>query len=274
MADRNDRPFYVGYLALPAALKGPVRLIALALLLVGVGTAAWIASGARDAGDGYWGYGIEETLTGQVSLNPYPTLHLAGETPATVLLVVEGKLGADAFVAPFDGQMVEITGYDVHRGPWRMLELRTANDVKAVAGTGLTVAEGLPQPLGHVTLKGEIIDSKCFLGVMKPGEGPVHRACATLCILGGIPPMFALRDAEGNRAAYLLTDTAGNAVNHVVPPYVADPVEISGEIERRGDILVLKADMGSVRRLAGQELVAYGPRLIEDLDNTICTLPG
>ena len=274
MADRNDTPFYVGYLDIPKALKGPARLIALVLLLIAGLAAAWIASGARDAGQGYWGYGIEQTLTGRIALAPYPMLHVAGEAPQTVLLVVEGKLGAEAFVAPFDGQMAEVTGYDIHRGPWRMLELRTADDVKPVAGAGLTVAEGLPQPLGRVTLKGEIIDSKCFLGVMKPGEGPVHRACATLCILGGIPPMFALKDAEGNRAAYLLTDTAGNRVNDAVPPYVADPVEISGTLERRGDILVLKADMDSLRRLVGDELVAYGPRLIEGIETAICTLPG
>lgn len=274
MADRNEAPFYVGYLDMPKALKGSVRVITLALLLIAGLAAAWIASGAREAGQGYWGYGIERTLTGRVALAPYPLLHLAGEAPQTVILVVEGKLGAEAFVAPFDGRMVEVTGYDIHRGPWRMLELRAADDVRPVAGGGLTIAEGPPQPLGRVTLKGEIIDSKCFLGVMKPGEGPVHRACATLCILGGIPPMFALRDAAGNRAAYLLTDVAGNPVNHAVPPYVADPVEISGELERRGDILVLKADMDSLRRLVGDELVAYGPRLIEDLSNVICTLPG
>jgi len=31
--------------------------------------------------------------------------------------------------------------------------------------------------LGAATLRGEIVDSKCFLGIMKLGEKTVHRAC-------------------------------------------------------------------------------------------------
>jgi hypothetical protein len=29
-----------------------------------------------------------------------------------------------------------------------------------------------------MTLTGEIVDSKCYLGVMNPGQGKVHRDCA------------------------------------------------------------------------------------------------
>ena len=42
------------------------------------------------------------------------------------------------------------------------------------------------QPLGAVTLTGEIVDSKCFLGVMNPGNLKPHKACAIRCISGGI----------------------------------------------------------------------------------------
>jgi hypothetical protein len=41
--------------------------------------------------------------------------------------------------------------------------------------------------LGERILIGEIVDTKCFLGVMNPGEGKVPRECAALCLSGGIP---------------------------------------------------------------------------------------
>jgi hypothetical protein len=51
---------------------------------------------------------------------------------------------------------------------------------------------------------GEIVDSKCFLGVMNPGERTVHRDCAIRCLSGGVPPMLAYRDAAGTHLALLL----------------------------------------------------------------------
>jgi len=42
--------------------------------------------------------------------------------------------------------------------------------------------------LGTQTLVGEIVDSKCFLGVMNPGQLTTHRACAIRCISGGVRP--------------------------------------------------------------------------------------
>ena len=51
--------------------------------------------------------------------------------------------------------------------------------------------------LGTVTLTGEIVDTKCHFGVMKAGEGKVHRECAVRCISGGAPPGFLARDRSG-----------------------------------------------------------------------------
>ncbi|MEJ2177929.1 MAG: hypothetical protein P8Y12_08270 [Gammaproteobacteria bacterium] len=56
-----------------------------------------------------------------------------------------------------------------------------------------------------MTLTGEIADSKCFLGVMKPGEGSIHRACAEVRLLGGIRSMLVVRDCNDIRYGYILT---------------------------------------------------------------------
>jgi hypothetical protein len=56
--------------------------------------------------------------------------------------------------------------------------------------------------LGTQTLIGEIVDSKCYLGVMNPGALIPHRACAIRCISGGIPPVLLVRQSD--RSAALL----------------------------------------------------------------------
>ena len=64
----------------------------------------------------------------------------------------------------------------------------------------------------RVTLRGEIVDSKCFLGVMVPGAGRTHKECASLCVRGGIPPALFVRDRHGRSALLLLERLRGEPV--------------------------------------------------------------
>jgi len=105
-----------------------------------------------------------------------------------------------------------------------------------------------PISLGTVRLRGEIVDSKCYLGVMNPGNGKVHRDCAVRCISGGAPPVFVARDASGETQVLLLVGSDGRALNREVLSFVAEPVEISGEVVRSGSNLILKADPSRFRR--------------------------
>ena len=105
------------------------------------------------------------------------------------------------------------------------------------------------EALGEQTLVGEIVDSKCYLGVMNPGDGTTHRECAVRCISGGVPALFVVRAAEGRSAALWLTTADGVAVGREVLPFVAKPVEIAGEVTREGDQLYLRADPGKYRLL-------------------------
>jgi hypothetical protein len=105
-----------------------------------------------------------------------------------------------------------------------------------------------------VTLQGEIVDSKCFFGAMKPGEGKTHKACATLCIRGGIPPMLITLDSSGQQTDYLLVDPEGRglvgASLEAILPFVADAVEVSGAVEQRGELRLLRIDStNTIRRL-------------------------
>ena len=99
------------------------------------------------------------------------------------------------------------------------------------------------------TLRGEIVDSKCFVGVMKPGRGKVHRACATLCIRGGIPPLLVVAEDGGALAYYLLVGPDGRTLDPIAAGLVAEPIEITGDVIELDDLRVLKATPAHIRRL-------------------------
>ena len=112
--------------------------------------------------------------------------------------------------------------------------------------SGMTNTVGL----GRQTLVGEIVDSKCYLGVMNPGQLTPHRACAIRCISGGIPPILLVRQTNGSALHFLLVSSDGRPVNKEVLAMVAEPVQITGEVVRQGEFLILRADPATYRRIS------------------------
>jgi hypothetical protein len=184
-------------------------------------------------------------------------LRVPGEKPGdpvrTLLLVEEGKFGAAQRVQPYDGQPVRVTGSLLHRdGRW-MLELAEgAEGLRPLATMREEERQRLrsPEPIsrGSVTLRGEIIDSKCYLGAMKPGGGKTHKACAVLCISGDIPPLFVTRDTDRKETFYLLLGADGGSMPRELLDFVGDPVDLTGFLEQRGDLQALKVAARDVHR--------------------------
>jgi hypothetical protein len=87
---------------------------------------------------------------------------------------------------------------------------------------------------GDRTLSGEIVDAKCYLGVMNPGEGTPHRDCAGVCIRGGIPPLLAVRSTAGNTALVTLVDANDGPANDLAAPLAGRPVTVSGRLVQHG----------------------------------------
>jgi hypothetical protein len=150
-----------------------------------------------------------------------------------------------------DGQMVGLKGTLIHRVNQTLIEV--ANDsIKPLDSAEkhlATAPAAQPVSLGQQTLIGEIVDSKCYLGVMNPGQLATHRACAIRCISGGIPPVLLVRQTNGAAFYFLLVSRDGKPVNKAVLDLVAEPVEITGEVERQGELPVLRADPSTYRRL-------------------------
>jgi hypothetical protein len=254
MPDSAREEFYVGYLPeAPAQLGARTRKIALSLLLLATLVGAGVSLGFGRLPVANFEFGTARSFVGTVIEKPYPALLV--ERPGTIQglptysryhLVSFGKFGASAAVEGWNGRRVALEGTLVFREGQTMIEL--------VGGT-LSEAEGdavLPlddESLGTHRLQGEIVDSKCFLGVMNPGNLKPHRACAARCISGGVPPVLCVRDESGTALYLLLVDLDGSAVNQRVLDFVAEPIEIRGEVLRTGDQLVLRADPADYLRL-------------------------
>jgi hypothetical protein len=237
-ADRDD--FYVGYFPLPAGHKRFLKIAVPGFLAVAVAAAVLVAAGQKDPGGGVWEIDKEITLEGVVTIDPYAMLHSSeAGAPRTVILVSEGKFGAAERLAAFAGKTAKIRGTLLHRSGRTMLEIADAAD--AVNPSDMSAAAPAPVALGNKTLTGEVIDPKCYIGAMKPGGGKTHKACAELCIAGGIPPMLAAWGENGEEF-YLLVGADGLALNAVAGPRAGERITIAGAVERRRDLMVIRVD--------------------------------
>ena len=98
-----------------------------------------------------------------------------------------------------------------------------------------------------VTVKGEVVDSKCFLGVMVPGSGKTHKDCASLCLRGGVPPALFVRDRAGESALMLLTGASGEAIDARALEIAGEAAEMTGMLQRQGGWPVLRTDPAAWR---------------------------
>src|SRR5262249_39698277 len=190
---------------------------------------------------------------------PYPALLVqrpgdTGKLPAVsqYLLVEPGKRGAAAEVTGFDARRVLLQGSLIYRDGLTMIEVVPNSLKPVISDSGARGRQGAAtsaEELGAFTLVGEIVDSKCYLGVMNPGATKPHRECAARCISGGVPPLFVAHDADGRTVSLLLVSENNEPVNQEVLDVVAEPVEITGRVARDGEQLVLRADPKTYQRI-------------------------
>lgn len=249
----SEDEFFVGYLPTPPGIKRFAGRVIVALLAALVASAALVAVGQRDPGEGAWEDQQSVTLRGYVPSAAYPLLRAVDDRGGirTLLVVEEGKHGADRLLG-HRGHFARLTGTILKRGDRMMLELNPGESaIQPISGSPADLAalsQIIPQNMGYITLAGRIVDPKCYLGAMKPGEGKPHKACATLCIRGGIPPMYLAASPGGEPALYLLTGPEGQAIGDALLDHVADAVAISGRVERREDLLIFRIDPATITR--------------------------
>jgi len=251
MIDRDA--FYVGYDPVaPQPVAHRTRIIVAALAALVIGAAVVLALSMRPAGPGVFEYGQPRTYFGLVSEIPYPSLLVPGhgladrdEAYTRYLLVAQGKHGGGALVRGMDGRWVELAGARIARPDGEMLEV-IPDGVRPAADS--TASAHLPPvvELGRETLSGEIVDSKCWLGVMKPATGNVHRGCGARCVHGGIPPFLMTTAPAGAVQHYLLTDAQGHAAPAWFAELVSRRVTLTGEVSLEGDLRVMRVETATV----------------------------
>lgn len=242
--------FFIGWLPAPVRYIQFLRPIILAGLFAFLGIGLLLPSSQQSPGTAQWYEGDEVTLAGTVDLLPYAVLRVKDEALGnkTVFVVEMGKHGAHARLAAYQHQSVSLRGTLLHRDERWMLELAEEPDAIQTKPSLQPISRPVVHSLGTQTLRGEIVDSKCYLGAMKPGGGKTHKACAVLCLKGGIPPTFVTKDEQQRETYYLLTSTDGTPLSTDCYPFVGDRIEVKGQVEQHGDLKLLRLDPHNIRR--------------------------
>jgi hypothetical protein len=244
----ND--FYVGYLPkAPTALARFVRKVIIVLALLAVTAAFVLVNGQMQFANSAFEYGKLSSFEGIVVTRPFPTLLVTRpgqvgqeDKYSRYLLVAPGKHGADDLVAGFDGKQVRLRGQLIYREGGTMVEI-TPGPMAVIDNA--PAVQATTRDLGTVTVTGEIVDGKCYLGVMNPGQGKVHRDCAARCLSGGIPPIFVTTDGHEQ---LLLVGLDGRALGRdVLREFIAEPIQIQGELLETGSTQLLKVDPSALR---------------------------
>lgn len=255
MRDSQADEFYVGYAArAPQRVARRLRWMAAALLAVAAALALLLGLAQRTLDLRLFEFASPREFAGTIELTAAPTLVVArpGGGASRYLLVGPGKRGAHALVAPFAGRAVRLRAYLISRGEQTALEVEPGS----LEPAGSPERAAAPIELGKRVLRGEVVDSKCHLGVMNPGEGKAHKACAIRCISGGAPPLLRVRDPQDDARYFVLTGADGRDVSRELLEFVAEPVELTGNAERHDDVFVLRIEPGAVRRIA--DVIAGG----------------
>ncbi len=230
--------FFIGYKDVPNKDRR-LLLAGIPLVIAGIGgLAALIANNQRSPDRAVWGQRLV-TLQGKLVKGPYPYLMIPNRYSAvgydTLFLVARGKRGTHDMVQDIDSENVKVTGKILSRHDTRYNYLAEITEMEGIRGK-LPIATTPSRDLGTYRIRGRIIDSKCHFGVMQPAAGMTHKACAALCLRGGIPAIFAPQSTQLNRLIIIRNantlERESYSLQDIKPllPYTLDLIEAQGQL--------------------------------------------
>jgi hypothetical protein len=247
----DSEEFFIGYAPpMPPQVARFVRAIVIGLVCVLLAWAVTVGAAHVTLEGGTFEFGHPQSFAGIIVEHPYPALRPnEGDRNgmAWPLLVAPGKRGADALVRGLDGRHVTLTGTHIRRDSQVMIEIDPSTLVALGApGTTTPTSPGDTDiASGPIRIRGEVVDSKCFLGVMVPGSGKTHKDCASLCLRGGIPPAVNVKDRSGKSAVMLLTHDSGEPIGVEAIAVAGEAIDMTGTVERQGGWLVFRTNPAS-----------------------------
>ena len=223
-------------------------------------------------------YGKLTEVTGIYFNKPVPLLKAYDKNRelVTIPLVGYGKHGAETAIMEIEteketslnGREVTMKGILLYGDGKTILQIDKNDNPLVNIGSGSTFSV-VERDLGVQTIRGEIVDPKCYFGVMKPGEGKVHRDCAIRCILGGIPPVLHVQNEKGESNYYLVVGPNGEKMNEAVQNVVAEPVSIEAKVIQQDDWIILYTAKDKINRISYAQLKNPNAKMIACAPNCV-----
>lgn len=254
----EDQEFYIGWMQkAPDSFAKHIRKVVLLLLILVIVTGMILALQQRKFSNSVFEYGQLTEVTGTYIQTPVPAIKVKSKPDMfgnsafiTIPLVGYGKHGAETVIDVIEMQKgiklhqreVTLKGSLIYNDGKTLLQIDEHDNPLIKVSEKETALNIEKKELGTVELIGEILDPKCYFGVMKPGRGKPHRDCAIRCIAGGMSPVFYVWHENGEAAYYLLLDENGNRLNEKVQDYVAEPIRLKARAVQYDDWTVLYVD--------------------------------
>ncbi len=250
-SDEKPDEFFIGWQGKqPGGVRRMVFLTVAACLTATVALALVLARAQRAPDVAAYAWSNIQTFDGILQATPYP--HLLVARPgnggySAYPLVSPAKFGiSPEWCGNLDGRPVQFDGGLIYRNGSTLIEVTS----EAPLSVEETPEAQQPSPpsveYGHLSLVGEIVDSKCFTGAMNPGRYKPHRACATVCIAGGVPPMLVVNAQEGSSITVLLVGSKGEMLNEKMLPHIARTVRVSGRLQRYHDLWIMHVEPDTI----------------------------
>ena len=260
----SQQDFYIGWMSkAPAGIAKHVKRVLLILFPLALIVAYLLSTSQKKFSTANFEFGKLTEVKGIYYNNPVPMLKVFDKNnlSITIPLVGYGKHGAETAIMELEkekgvslnGKEVTLKGTLIYGDGKTLLQVDKNDNPIVNIGAESTV-QLQQKDLGIQTIRGEIVDPKCYFGVMKPGEGKVHRDCAIRCILGGIPPVLHVQNEKGESNYYLIVGPNGEKINVVVQDIVAEPVSIEARVVQQDDWIILYTDKEKIKRISYTQL--------------------
>jgi len=253
--------------AAPGSFVKHSRKVIVVLFLLAMAVGAIVALSQKQFSTAVFEYGQLTEVKGIYLQHPVPSIKVTTQKDPfgrsiylTMPLVGYGKFGAEGTIAEIEKE--KHTSLDkkevVVKGTLLYSDGKTLLQIDKHDGPFISISNVIApaaiQPtetdLGKIKLRGEILDPKCYFGVMKPGHGKPHRDCAIRCLLGGMSPVFYTKNETGASTYYLIVGPNGEKINAQLKDFVADPVELQANAKQFDDWVVLYVDPSTIKRIS------------------------
>jgi hypothetical protein len=285
----NKNEFYIGWMpAAPEGFAKHVRKVVIGLIVLVIAAGIILSLQQRKFSNSSFEFGQLTEVKGIYQQFPVPSIKVITERDVfghvsyiTMPLAGYGKFGAEGVITELekekkitlDKKEVTLKGTLLYSDGKTLLQIDKNDDplIKVSEADTKNISPAIKE-LGTVQLTGEVLDPKCYFGVMKPGHGKPHRDCAIRCIAGGMSPVFWVQNEKGEANYYLILDENGKKMNAELKDHIAEPVSLTAKAVQYDDWIILYTNKGSIKRTGGlswfklnDETIACRPSKINNI---------